>query len=68
VGMIAPSVHTRVGMIATMCVYKGEHDGAYVCIHTWAWLRLCVHTSMGMIAHMCAYTRGHDRAYMCIHA
>ena len=45
-------VHTRVSMTKHMCAYTHGHDHAYVCIHAWAWPRLCVH--------------GHDRAYVCI--
>ena len=52
-------------------------DCAYVCIHEWALLCLCMHTRVDMIQLTCAYTRGmipmfaytreHDHAYVCIY-
>ena len=46
-----------------MCSYTPGHDRAYVCIHVWAWLHLCVHTRVGMMSiHTCTWSR------LCMHA
>ena len=32
-----------------LCAYVRGHDRAYVCIHAWAWSRLCVRIARGLV-------------------
>ncbi len=50
-----------------MCKFTGGHDSVCVCIHAWAWSRLCVHIRVGVIAPMWVHECWHNHACVCIY-